>query len=71
MSIDPLLLTAETGGIAPRTINGVFDDKVEFDAGIGFSLRITQMVKVYALYDGAWRKTYDSHTGTLGVEVRW
>jgi uncharacterized protein with beta-barrel porin domain len=70
-SVDPLLLTAESGGAAPRTINGVFDDKVEFDAGIGFTLRVTQMVKLYALYDGAWRKTYDSHTGTVGLEVRW
>ena len=68
-SVDPLVLTAT--GAATRTINGVFDDKVELDAGAGYSVRVAPMVKLYALYDGAWRKTYYSHTGTLGVEVRW
>jgi uncharacterized protein with beta-barrel porin domain len=35
------------------------------------SFNITNTTRVYAAYDGKFRTGFESHTGTLGIDVRW
>ena len=33
--------------------------------------RLNEAVRLYAVYDGRFRESFVSHSGTLGVELRW
>lgn len=70
-NIGALTIDNTTGGSAPRLINGVRESNYGADAGAMASVKLTQMARLYAVYDGRFRGNFTSHTGTAGVEVRW
>ncbi|MEW6452242.1 MAG: autotransporter outer membrane beta-barrel domain-containing protein [Pseudomonadota bacterium] len=70
-NIGALNIDNTTGGSAPRLINGVRESNYGADAGAMASVKITQMARLYTVYDGRFRGNFTSHTGTAGVEVRW
>ena len=40
-------------------------------AGATLSAKVTDAVRLYAVYDGRFRSNFTSHTGTAGVEFRF
>lgn len=71
LDIDPLLVTSPTGALTPRLIPGVSESRTGFDAGATASLRLSKNARLYAVYDGRFRSNFESHGGTLGLELRW
>ena len=70
-SVDSVLATAVTGVALPRLVPGVLDDRFEFATGASTSVRLSDAVRLYAVYDGRFRDGFSSHAGTLGLEYRW
>jgi uncharacterized protein with beta-barrel porin domain len=64
------LAVASTAG-ASRVLAGLRESPLGLDTGGTFSVRLNQAVRLYAVYDGRFRETFVSHSGTLGVELRW
>lgn len=56
---------------SPRFIAGVSEDRIGFDTGAAFSVRLSPLVRFYAVYDGRFRSNFESHAGTLGLEFRF
>jgi len=55
----------------PRLVPGVLDSRFEFDAGLSSSVKVSDALRLYAIYDGRFRDGFTSHAGTLGLEYRW
>ena len=70
-NIDAVLASATNGAALPRLIPGVIDDRFEFDAGASASVKLSDALRLYALYDGRFRDGFTAHAGTLGFEYRW
>jgi uncharacterized protein with beta-barrel porin domain len=63
--------TAAAPGFVPGVIPGLVDARFEFATGAAFNVRLSSVMQLYANYNGRFRHGYDSHAGTLGMEVRW
>ena len=70
-NVDSVFATATNGAALPRLVAGVIDDKFELDLGAATSVKLSDAVRLYAIYDGRFRDGFTSHGGTLGVEYRW
>ncbi|MBI4273259.1 MAG: autotransporter outer membrane beta-barrel domain-containing protein, partial [Rhizobiales bacterium] len=70
-SVDPVIVTANNGTTSPRSVPGVVDGRFEFDTGASASVRLSNLTRLYAVYDGRFRDGYHAHGGTLGIEFRW
>lgn len=66
-----LTVNALSGLTSPRFIAGVSEDRTGFDTGAAFSIRFSPRARFYAVYDGRFRGNFESHAGTLGLEIRW
>jgi outer membrane autotransporter protein len=55
----------------PVAVTGILESTTGADAGAAVSFNITNTTRVYAAYDGKFRTGFESHTGTLGIDVRW
>ena len=55
----------------PRSIVGIAESRLGVDAGLSASARLSQALRLYAIYDGRFRTNMVSHGGTLGVEFKW
>lgn len=64
------LAVTSNAGIA-TVVAGVRESRFGLDTGGTFSTRLNSAVRLYAIYDGRFRQSFVSHTGTLGVELRW
>ena len=71
LDLDSMLVTSTTGAFQPRTTPGVSESRSGFDAGASASYRLNQNARIYAVYDGRFRSNFESHGGTLGLELRW
>jgi len=70
-NIGTLTVDNTTGTSVPRLINGIRESTLGADAGAMASVKITELARIYAVYDGRFRGNFISHTGTAGVEFRW
>jgi outer membrane autotransporter protein len=59
------------GGAPPATFQGFGESRFGVDAGASASLRFTEAIRLYALYDGRFRRNFTSHGGTVGLDVRF
>lgn len=66
-----LQVSLASGAGTPVSLAGVRESTLGADAGVTFTAGITEAARLYAIYDGRFRSNSDSHSGTLGVEVRW
>jgi outer membrane autotransporter protein len=66
-----LTVVPVSGGALPRYIAGVSEDRLGFDTGAALSVRLSPRARLYAVYDGRFRGNFDSHAGTIGLDVRW
>ncbi len=69
--VPDLSVTAVSGAATPITVFGVQESKYGVDTGTMASLRLSPIARLYAVYDGKFRDHFQSHSGTLGVELRW
>lgn len=56
---------------APQFVTGVRESKYGMDGGATLSAKLTDAVRVYAVYDGRFRTNYNSHSGIVGAEFRF
>lgn len=70
-NVGALTVDNVTGGSAPKLLNGIRESTLGADAGAMASIKINQLARIYAVYDGRFRGNFTSHTGTAGVEFRW
>jgi len=59
-----------SGGF-PVTVQGLRESDLGVDAGATLSVNFTRTIRAYLAYDGKFRSNFQSHTGTLGLDVRW
>ncbi|RTL52923.1 MAG: autotransporter domain-containing protein [Bradyrhizobiaceae bacterium] len=67
-NIDDVALTLGLNSIA---VQGVRESNQGADAGGSISWIMSNTARLYANYDGKYRSGFNSHQGTLGVEVKW
>ncbi len=58
-------------GAQSVTFQGIGESRYGADAGGSASLNLSNTARLYLNYDGKYRSTYQSHQGTVGVELRW
>jgi len=52
-------------------VQGIRESRNGADAGAAASWILSNTARLYANYDGRFRDGYQSHQGTLGVELKW
>lgn len=70
-NIDDLVVNDTTTVTSPQFVTGVRESTLGADAGATFSVKISQVARLYAVYDGRFRSNLTSHGGTVGAEFRW
>jgi uncharacterized protein with beta-barrel porin domain len=70
-NIDDLIINDTTVITAPQFVTGVRESTLGADAGATFSVKVSQVARLYAVYDGRFRSNLTSHAGTVGAEFRW
>jgi hypothetical protein len=69
--ISAVQVSTASGPVAARLIQGVKESQFGFDGGATASVRLSPLACLYAMYDARLRDGSDSHTGTMGLELRW
>lgn len=52
-------------------VQGIRESRNGADAGAAASWIVSNTLRLYASYDGKFRSGFESHQGTLGVELKW
>jgi uncharacterized protein with beta-barrel porin domain len=66
------LSIALADGTSPSlAIAGIRESHVGADAGAALSAKVTDMMRLYLVYDGRYRSNFTSHGGTIGAEFRF
>lgn len=55
----------------PTVVSSIKESELGADAGATLSAKVTDAVRLYAVYDGRFRSNFTSHTGTAGIEFRF
>jgi uncharacterized protein with beta-barrel porin domain len=58
-------------GFQSISVQGVGESRYGADAGAAASLSLSSSFRLYAHYDGKFRAAYQSHQGTVGLELKW
>jgi uncharacterized protein with beta-barrel porin domain len=64
-------VTVSIPGFQPISVQGIGESRYGADAGAAASFSLSNNFRLYAHYDGKFRAQYQSHQGTLGLEVKW
>jgi hypothetical protein len=70
-NIGDLIINDTTVFTTPQLVTGVRESTLGADAGATFSVKVSQVARLYAVYDGRFRSNLTSHAGTVGAEFRW
>jgi uncharacterized protein with beta-barrel porin domain len=70
-NIDDLIINDTSVLTTPQFVTGVRESTLGADAGATFSVKVSQVARIYAVYDGRFRSNLTSHAGTVGAEFRW
>ncbi len=55
----------------PQFVSGVLESKYGADAGAALSAKVTETIRLYAVYDGRFRSNFTAHSGAIGAEFRF
>ena len=66
-----VLQISDPAASAPQFVAGVRESKLGADAGAMLSAKVTDVMRLYAVYDGRYRGNFTSHGGTVGAEFRF
>jgi uncharacterized protein with beta-barrel porin domain len=69
--IGSLQVSLADGTSLPLLVGGVKESHYGTDAGATLSAKVTDMMRLYIVYDGRYRANFISHTGTIGAEFRF
>ncbi|WP_349628058.1 autotransporter outer membrane beta-barrel domain-containing protein [Bradyrhizobium lablabi] len=64
-------VTVSIPGFLPVSVQGIGESQYGADAGAAASLILSNNFRLYAHYDGKFRSQYQSHQGTVGLEIKW
>ena len=64
-------VTVSIPGFQSISVQGVGESRYGADAGTAASLSLSNSFRLYAHYDGKFRAAYQSHQGTVGLELKW
>jgi uncharacterized protein with beta-barrel porin domain len=64
-------VTVSIPGFQTISVQGIGESQYGADAGAAASLSLSNNFRFYANYDGKFRAQYQSHQGTVGLEVKW
>jgi uncharacterized protein with beta-barrel porin domain len=64
-------VTVSIPGFQPISVQGIGESRYGADAGAAASFSLSNNFRLYAHYDGKFRAQYQSHQGTVGLEVKW
>jgi uncharacterized protein with beta-barrel porin domain len=64
-------VTVSIAGFQPVSVQGIGESQYGADAGAAASLSLSNTFRLYAHYDGKFRAQYQSHQGTVGLEIKW
>jgi uncharacterized protein with beta-barrel porin domain len=53
------------------TLQGIGESRLGADAGAALSISLSNTARLYLNYDGKFRSAFQSHQGTMGVELKW
>lgn len=70
-NIGTLEVTDPAGAFAPQTVLGIRESTLGADAGATVSAKLSELARVYAVYDGRYRSNFVSHSGTAGIEFKF
>jgi uncharacterized protein with beta-barrel porin domain len=65
------LAVSDPNAAGLQFVTGVRESSMGADAGATLSVRISQLARLYAAYDGRFRGNLTSHTGTVGAEFHF
>jgi uncharacterized protein with beta-barrel porin domain len=66
-----LQISDTTGVNLPAFVAGIRESTLGADAGAALSAKVTDVMRLYIVYDGRFRSNLTSHSGTVGAEFRW
>jgi uncharacterized protein with beta-barrel porin domain len=69
--IGSLQIALADGTSTPSFVAGVRESTYGADAGTTLSAKVTDMMRLYIVYDGRYRSNLVSHSGTIGAELRF
>jgi len=64
-------VTVSIPGFQPVSVQGIGESRYGADAGAAASFGLSNNFRLYAHYDAKFRAQYQSHQGTVGLEVKW
>ncbi|HYI29698.1 MAG TPA: autotransporter outer membrane beta-barrel domain-containing protein [Bradyrhizobium sp.] len=70
-SFETIKITDSVGTNPALFVSGLHESKLGADAGATLSAKISDVMRLYAVYDGRYRSNFTSHSGTAGVEFRF
>jgi uncharacterized protein with beta-barrel porin domain len=70
-NIGSLQVSLADGTSVPALVSGVRESTYGADAGATLSAKVTDMMRLYIVYDGRYRSNMIAHTGTVGAEFRF
>ena len=65
------LLVTDASSACRTVVSSIKESELGADAGATLSAKVTDVVRLYAVYDGRFRSNFTSHTGTAGIEFRF
>jgi hypothetical protein len=69
--VGAIQISDPAGGFAPQPVIGIRESTQGADAGATLSAKVTEMTRIYAIYDGRFRSNFTSHSGTIGAEFKF
>jgi len=66
-----LQITDTTGVNLPTVATAIRESTLGADAGAALSAKVSETLRLYAIYDGRFRSNFTSHSGTFGAEFRF
>lgn len=66
-----LQISDTTGVNLPTVATAIRESQLGADAGAALSAKVSETLRLYAIYDGRYRSNFTSHGGTLGAEFRF
>jgi uncharacterized protein with beta-barrel porin domain len=69
--VSSLSIALADGTGSSLAVTGIRESRLGADAGAALSARVTDMMRLYLVYDGRYRSNFISHGGIVGAEFRF
>ena len=59
------------GAAPPQLVSGQVGPKLGYDTGGMIAVQLSPRSRLYATYDGRFRRGFEAHGGSVGIDFRW